>query len=172
MMFCPRCGEQQTAGDSRFCSRCGFLLTGVNDLLASGGVLPQQYSLTPQNQEISTRRKGLKQSGKMILGGLIFVPLLGILSSYSILPEIIVALTALILFWGGFLRLLYAAAFEAGEDEILEQKILKTSRRWLNKKPKEADLPTDNFNRSTSYIPPNAGNWRDTKDFPERKFKR
>ncbi len=171
MMFCPRCGERQALGDSRFCSRCGFLLTNVNDLLASGGVFPQQY-FEAQNQEISTRRKGLKQGGKMILGGMILVPLLGMLSSYFILPEIVVALTALFLFWGGILRLLYAAAFEAGEDEILERKILRASQKLLNKKQKEEDLPSKSFKRPASYHPPDAGNWRDSRDFADHKFKK
>ena len=168
-MFCPRCGEQQMSGDSRFCSRCGFLLTGVNDLLASSGVLPQQY-LIPQNKEISTRRKGLKQGGKMILAGMIIVPFLGILASYTILPEIAVALTALILFWGGILRLIYALAIESGNDEILEQKLLKASQKLLNKKPKKEVSTEQQFNQSSSYIAPSVGNWRDTKDLTDRKL--
>src|SRR2546423_8942635 len=38
-MFCPQCGQQQ-ANEVRFCSRCGFPLAGVNELLLRGGQLP------------------------------------------------------------------------------------------------------------------------------------
>ena len=40
-MHCPRCGQQQLSGETKFCSRCGFLLTIVNELLNNGGVLPE-----------------------------------------------------------------------------------------------------------------------------------
>ena len=39
-MYCPQCGQQQVSIDLRFCSRCGFQLGGVTELLASGGELP------------------------------------------------------------------------------------------------------------------------------------
>jgi hypothetical protein len=32
-MYCPKCGHQQVSEDMRFCSRCGFQLTGVAELL-------------------------------------------------------------------------------------------------------------------------------------------
>ena len=32
-MFCPKCGHQQISNDTRFCSRCGFTLSFVSELL-------------------------------------------------------------------------------------------------------------------------------------------
>ena len=43
-MFCPQCGQQQVTGVIRFCSRCGFPLDGVIQLLSNGGALPAYRS--------------------------------------------------------------------------------------------------------------------------------
>lgn len=40
-MHCPRCGQQQVSEEIKFCSRCGFQLGLVAELLANGGTLPQ-----------------------------------------------------------------------------------------------------------------------------------
>ncbi len=40
-MHCPRCGQQQASGETKFCSRCGFQLAIVAELLHHGGTLPQ-----------------------------------------------------------------------------------------------------------------------------------
>jgi hypothetical protein len=44
-MHCPRCGQQQVSDETKFCSRCGFQLVIVTELLANGGVLPQLAAL-------------------------------------------------------------------------------------------------------------------------------
>ncbi|HYY57379.1 MAG TPA: zinc ribbon domain-containing protein [Pyrinomonadaceae bacterium] len=36
-MYCPRCSQQQVSDDVRFCSRCGFKLGAVADLLLTDG---------------------------------------------------------------------------------------------------------------------------------------
>lgn len=40
-MHCPRCGQQQVSEETKFCSRCGFQLAVVAELLQHGGTLPQ-----------------------------------------------------------------------------------------------------------------------------------
>ena len=61
-MFCPQCGQQQVTGVIRFCSRCGFPLDGVIQLLGNGGMLPV-YRSADEPVQISPRRKGVKQGG-------------------------------------------------------------------------------------------------------------
>ncbi|NOT47220.1 MAG: zinc ribbon domain-containing protein [Acidobacteria bacterium] len=41
MMHCPQCGQQQVSEETKFCSRCGFQLGIVGELLHHGGTLPQ-----------------------------------------------------------------------------------------------------------------------------------
>lgn len=40
-MHCPRCGQQQVSEETKFCSKCGFQLAIVGELLRHGGTLPQ-----------------------------------------------------------------------------------------------------------------------------------
>ena len=112
-MFCPQCGQQQVTGVIRFCSRCGFPLDGVIQLLGNGGVLRVDRS-SDEPAPISPRRKGVKQGGVLLLSGALIVPILGMFASYINAPflEILLALAAIICFLGGPLRMLYAALFE------------------------------------------------------------
>jgi hypothetical protein len=113
-MFCPQCGQQQVTGIIRFCSRCGFPLDGVIQLLSNGGMLPV-YRSPDEPVQISPRRKGVKQGGMLLLSGALIVPILGIFASYmntSPFLEILLGLAAIICFVGGPLRMLFAAVFE------------------------------------------------------------
>ena len=112
-MYCPQCGQQQASTEMRFCSRCGFPLAGVIELLASGGVPGSQAE--PQVQEMSPRRKGVKQGVVMMIIGAVLVPILAILNSAYHGPNIfdlLVPLAAVICFAGGLMRILYATLFE------------------------------------------------------------
>lgn len=112
-MFCPQCGQQQASGVIRFCSRCGFPLDGVIQLLGTGGMLPV-YRSPEEPVPISPRRKGVKQGGMLLLSGAVVVPLLGVMANFgnSTFLEILTAFAAIICFIGGPLRMLYAAVFE------------------------------------------------------------
>lgn len=111
-MHCPQCGQQQTPGEVRFCSRCGFPLGGVTELIANRGVLP---SYNPDvAQKPSPRRKGVQQGAMMVMLGIITTILFAILNNYLDTPEFLIALSAVIGFVGGPLRVLYALIFEEG----------------------------------------------------------
>jgi len=114
-MFCPQCGQQQVTGVIRFCSRCGFPLDGVIQLLASGGMVPA-YRSPDEPVPISPRRRGVKQGGVLFLSGILIVSILGMFARFSnsTFLEILAALAAIICFVGGPLRMLYAAVFEEG----------------------------------------------------------
>jgi len=114
-MYCPHCGQQQVPGAVRFCSRCGFPLEGVMQLLNNGGTLPV-YREPAEPTEMSPRKKGVRQGGMLLLLGAILVPILGLFASYidSRFPEILTALAAIICFVGGPLRMVFAAVFEEG----------------------------------------------------------
>lgn len=116
-MHCPQCGQQQVSGELRFCSRCGFPLAGVNELLATGGNLPA-FEVPAGKRRNSPRYDGVRQGVIMFFLGAVLVPLLGILNSYqengSTLLEILVPISAVLFFVGGFLRIVYALIFEEG----------------------------------------------------------
>jgi len=119
-MFCPQCGQQQVSGAVRFCSRCGFPLDGVIQLLASGGMMPV-YRSSDEPVQTSPRRKGVKQGALLLLSGAVIVPILGVIASFSpsAFPQLLTALAAIICFVGGPFRMLYAALFEEGAPKRL-----------------------------------------------------
>jgi hypothetical protein len=114
-MYCPQCGQQQASGVVRFCSRCGFPLDGVIQLLTTGGMLPV-YHQSEEPLPPSPRRKGVKQGAILLLSGAVIVPILGVLASFSnaAFPQVLAALAAIICFIGGPFRMLFAALFEEG----------------------------------------------------------
>ena len=115
-MYCPHCGQQQVSEALRFCSKCGFPLEGVIQLLANGGMLPL-YQPLEQAKGRSPRRKGVRQGGILLLAGTVVLPILGVLNGFTSGPsvlDILVPLAAIIFFVGGLVRMLFAALFEEG----------------------------------------------------------
>jgi hypothetical protein len=113
-MFCPQCGQQQVTASLRFCSRCGFPLEAVLQVLASGGLLPSFPGEVSKG--VSPRRRGVKQGATLLLLGMILVPLLGVLNSFNAgnLFDILTPMAAIFFFLGGLMRMLFAALFEEG----------------------------------------------------------
>jgi hypothetical protein len=108
-MFCPKCGQSQVSEEVRFCSRCGFPLTGVAELLTTNGIVTSRPTTAPQ--AMSPRRKGMRQGGKLMFFGVLVSVLLGILVAAMDGPGEIPAASSLI-FIAGIFRILYALFFE------------------------------------------------------------
>ena len=122
-MYCPQCGQQQASTEMRFCSRCGFPMSGVVELLASGGLLPTHDGVPAQLTGDSPRRMGVRLGLMMMLVGAVLVPILGILGSFPWgrdLMELLLPVTAVICFAGGLMRILYAVFFEQGAPKTKE----------------------------------------------------
>ena len=86
-------------------------------LLAHGGMLP--FYEPPGEKTISPRRRGVKQGASLMLLGALIVPVFGVLSAFA--PgrldnvfAFFAALSAVLCFLGGPLRMLFAAIFEEG----------------------------------------------------------
>ncbi|HEX8846334.1 MAG TPA: hypothetical protein VF791_16930 [Pyrinomonadaceae bacterium] len=122
-MYCPQCGQQQASAEMRFCSRCGFPLSGVTELLAQGGLLSS--GAETEGRKISPRRKGVQQGVMMMLLGTVIVPVLAIFNKF--IPgrnplDLLVPLAAVICFAGGMMRILYALVFEGSAPAIVKDK--------------------------------------------------
>ncbi|HEX9961972.1 MAG TPA: zinc ribbon domain-containing protein [Pyrinomonadaceae bacterium] len=166
-MHCPVCGQRQISEDTRFCSKCGFLLTGVAELIFNGGALPQ--ALEPvKSKKDSPRRKGLKQGLFVFLLSFLVVPLIAILTiAVDAREPFMVAIAAILLTVGGLLRMAYALMFESNEPyggATLEENALNAAQNFFGKNKSAAALPPQQSIPTSSYVPPTAGNWRDTND--------
>ncbi len=60
-MYCPKCSQQQTSNETRFCSRCGFPLEGVNLIVDNGGLIPLLEN-HPDQKPHSSRGKMIRES--------------------------------------------------------------------------------------------------------------
>lgn len=164
-MFCPTCGQEQINNETRFCSRCGFLLTGVTQLIANGGNLP--FIQLPQTYKPQTpRKKGLKKGLMIFLMTALAVPLIAIIASSLGLRGTVVAITAVLFGIGGILRMAYALLLESNEPNgvSLEETVFKTAKAFrknseANALPPQTSIPVEDY-----YAPSKAGVWRDTND--------
>lgn len=164
-MFCPSCGQQQLAEDTRFCSRCGFLLTGVSELISTNGVLPQMPFSSDQTK-ISPRKRGIKQGGAMLLLSLFIIPIFIVFIQATRGPVELVMILSLVTFWGGILRMLYALFFESKIPELPANESLlpKVAQRILPIGKKSKALPAQQTVPVEFYAPPTGVNWRTTND--------
>jgi hypothetical protein len=111
-MFCPKCGQSQSSDALRYCSRCGFPLAGVSELLARDGA--PAYTVAPAvAQAPSPKRRGLRQGGAIMLVGAFLAPIIGMMHPLLGLPGEYSVLGAMV-FLAGLLRFLFALIFESG----------------------------------------------------------
>ena len=111
-MHCPQCGQQQVSDETSFCSRCGFLLTGVADLVARGGIAPTQTTGVLGDAD-SPKRRGVKLGLFLFVLSLVIVPVL-IMIAVALNIRGFLPLIGLFLLGGaGILRMAYALLFES-----------------------------------------------------------
>jgi len=109
-MYCPRCGQQQVSDDAGFCTRCGFQLALVKELLVTSGA-PPANSLGFQ-LNLRSGRKGVRRGTKLIFFSIILLPLFFGLSFLFDSPGPLVP--PAILFLAGLASILYSSIF--GEE--------------------------------------------------------
>ncbi len=163
-MYCPRCSQEQIKEDVRFCSRCGFSMTGMAEVVENGG-LPKEVIDQKHPEAMSPRRRGLKQGGLLFLSGGVIVPILGILTSMFNGEGYIVGMAAILTFLAGILRMIYALVFQSGVPTLENEGIVDTVKKDLLGKPvnNKALPPQQSEPISTEYNPPQV-NWRDSDD--------
>ena len=120
-MFCPQCGQQQVSGEMRFCSRCGFPLGVITEVVAQGGMLATRDTLV-QGNKMSPRQKGVRQGAMLMLSTLLIVPLVVFLVLLTGTDRLIplVPLSAVVCFVGGLLRIFYALLFEDAGPQLIQ----------------------------------------------------
>jgi predicted membrane channel-forming protein YqfA (hemolysin III family) len=163
-MFCPRCGQEQISTETRFCSRCGFLMTGVGALIANDGNPGAIAPFNPSKID-SPRRRGVKQGMFIFMLSFLVVPIISILTIMAGAEPFAVVISVILLTVGGLLRMIYAWMFESAEpaapnEQSSQQNAsnILTGSRNQNALPPQQSIPT------SSYMPPRAANWRDTND--------
>jgi hypothetical protein len=119
-MHCPKCGQQQVSDEMRFCSRCGFALGTVSELLLTGGILPE-----PETESFAARFSGRKRGKRLglllMLTGFVLAIIAGIindsltndpLNAPGLAGKLVLFSPAIIIGVAGFVRFLYAWLLE------------------------------------------------------------
>src|SRR5260221_7120346 len=126
-MYCLQCGQERTSQETSFCSRCGYLMTGTAELLQIGGLIPRSTA----NPTSSPRTRGLKQGLFIFLLTFLVVPIMAMLMVWLHTTPFALVVSAISLFVGGLLRMVYALLFEsttAGAPTLKEEVIVSTRR--------------------------------------------
>lgn len=162
-MHCPNCGQQQASDEIRFCSRCGLPLTGIAAVVANNGELPGGAAVAKKD---SPRKRGIKQGVFIFLLSILIIPLVAMFHVITGTEPFLAALAAILLIFGGLLRIIYAVMFESTEAgaATLEDKVIAGSQSYLNKKPAAPELPASESIPAAAYTAPGVGGWRDTND--------
>jgi len=162
-MYCPKCGQERISPEVNYCSRCGFLLTGTMELLANDGV-----SLTaPSRSKLPSKRsRGLKQGLFTLLLFFLIGPLLGIITVAVNAEPYIVGIAAILLIFGGLLRMAYALMFESSDPIVANAATLPAAftAPSINEPTFNAALPPQRQMPADEYVSPRAGQWRETND--------
>ncbi len=69
-MYCPKCSQQQISEEMRFCSRCGFSLTAVRELVESSNAAVEPIVKT-QAHKVSRSPKSVRRGAWLILASVI-----------------------------------------------------------------------------------------------------
>ena len=164
-MHCPKCGQQQISDQTRFCSRCGFLLTGVVQVVANDGIVPVQAPASFATG--SARRRGVMQGLFIFLLSFLIVPLAGILTAVLGIEPILPAISAIVLIMGGLLRIVYALMFESGAAGLgtQQQNLMAAPQKAFPGNREAGELPPAQSIPTSVYAPPpGTGRWRETNE--------
>ena len=163
-MYCPRCSQQQVSEETKFCSRCGFPLGLVSEILSHGGFLPQLAELY-KDKKLLTRRNGLIFS---LFWFLIITMIITPLAAISGAPEGFVAFFAIIGSVGAMILVIASMLIlkkEPNQFELLNRELPVSNIHNLHGTQPNA-LPPQQSQPVQSYVPP-PGTWKapDTGEF-------
>ena len=156
-MHCPKCGQQQISDQTRFCSRCGLLLTGIAEIVANDGIVSTPKIGAAGNFD-SPRRRGVKQGIFVFLLGFLVVPLLALLTLALGVEPFMPVIGALLFGIGSLLRIAYALMFESGAGSLNT-----IAQRSIPSVTDRTALPGAQSIPASVYTSP-TGSWRDTND--------
>lgn len=131
-MYCPRCSQQQTTDDVRFCPGCGFQLTFVIELLSNNGAMAARQSEARKNISL-LRRKGIRPGAKLLFLSLFLLPIAIMLSVIFDSPGPF--MLPFLIFLMGLATVLYTLLFgEHDRSEMPEPQHggLSATKRGLN----------------------------------------
>jgi len=154
-MYCPRCSQQQVSEETKFCSRCGFPLGLVSEILAHGGFLPQLAELYNSKKWL-TRRNGVVFSVMWMMFFLcILTPIFGITD----IEELALACAVTGIF-GGTMWLIASLVFlKSPAKEFFPAHELPKANAGNVYETNQKILPPEQSQSAQNYVSP-ADSWK------------
>ncbi len=162
-MHCPRCGQQQISEETKFCSRCGFSLALISEILANGGTLPQLLDLY-NSKGILTRRNGIIFGGLwMFIWVLLITPIIAISGGGEI-----AGIGGVLGIFGGILIMMMSAFFLKPAPNPATVNFSSSTANQLSQPSNQQALPPQQSIPTSAYVAPTMGSWRETNDLVEQ----
>jgi len=162
-MYCPKCSQQQSSEEMRFCPRCGFALAGVAMLMDNHGVIPQPVSPSVQTLPAS-RKKVMAESA--IFTAITWLVVVVATSWFDVGGrfEVIAKIAALLFFFLGLIGLLrFLYGFLFARDVIAQpaQNLFANvpPQAAMAEAPRRTALPAQRDLPATDY--PRRGNTKE-----------
>ena len=171
-MHCPRCGQQQASEEIRFCSKCGFPLGLISEILANGGFLPQLADLY-KTKSFWTKKNGVMLSVFwFIFFVLIATPFWGIMDVGEM-----AGITAILGIFGSLMILIASLVFLRSSKELqpsshnpmttnqnVQIPVAAQPLPGLHGANARQALPPQHSVPASEYVAPKPGSWKDTND--------
>ena len=161
-MHCPRCGQEQVSAETKFCSRCGFPLSLVSEVLSHGGFLPQLAQLNEKGT-LLTKKNGVIFS---VFWFMFFTLLMTSIFGIAGVDEL-AGMSAVIGVFGGLMILVASLLLLKPARKTFDYpntEIPTANPHTLYGIPQNHSLPPQQSIPTTGYVSTPAGNWRDTND--------
>lgn len=162
-MHCPSCGQQQISNETKFCSRCGFPLGLTSEVLAHGGFLPQLAELH-KKKNFWNKKNGVVAS---VFWFILFTMLLPAIFGIANAPDELIGITAVIGVFGSMMMLIASLVFlpSSRPNMMPRPPVMPGVQPTHGLYPGQQNaLPPQQTMPVSTYAPPQAGRWRDTKD--------
>ena len=156
-MHCPRCGQQQASVETKFCSRCGFPLGLISEILGHGGFLPQLADLPGKKKKWLTRKNGLKFT---LMWFIFFTVFMTAIAGLTGADEEIVGFFAVLGSLGGLLLMTSSFLFLSKEPTQFQSEFHQPPppQQFAHGMHQQNALPPQSYQPAEGYIP--AGSWK------------
>lgn len=155
-MHCPRCGQQQISNETKFCSRCGFSMSLVAELLFNGGTLPQLASLAEKPSLINKKNGALFSLLWFLFLVLIITPITAVLELDAIVP-----IFAILGVFGSLFILIFSLLFlpSSKRPNFGSFSAIRSAPPGLHTNLGHNQLPAERMQPAENYVSP-QGSWR------------
>jgi len=154
-MYCPRCSQQQASEETKFCSRCGFPLVLVSEIIEHGGFLPQLAELHKSKKRL-TKKNGVVFS---ILWAMFFLFIMAPFWAIVGVEEM-AALSGVIGLFGGLIWLIASLVFlKSAPKDFPSAHELPNANVSNLYATNQKNLPPQQSQPAQSYVPP-ANSWK------------